>query len=844
MANKILHKRSSVQGKVPLTGDLDLGELAINTRDGKLYLKKDDGIASIVEVSYNDAYARAALSAGTGVSYNNTTGQISIGQAVGTTDSVTFANLTVTGNFHVDGTVTSVNSTSMVVEDKNIELGKNDSPTDITADGGGITLVGTTDKTFNWYDATDAWTSSEHLDLASGKVYRIGGVNVLSGTALGAGVTSSSLTSVGTITAGTWKGTVIDPQYGGTGINNAGKTITLGGNFATSGAFPATLTLQGSTNVTLPTTGTLATTGKLNQFALTSSSELASVISDETGTGLLVFGTGPTLTNPTINAGTGVLVLPGALSPSQTDNGSIVWDSDNFLLTVGNGTSRKIMVDTDTAQTLSGKTISGASNTISNIGNGSLVNSELTIGNTSVSLGGNVTALSGLTSVAATNFTGLASSATKLATGRTISITGDIAYTSGSFDGTSAVTGVATLANTTVVAGTYGSSSSVAQITVDAKGRATTVSNVAISLASSAISDFTEAVQDTTAGFILGSNGVGTTYNDVANTLTISTNATSANTVSTIVSRDASGNFSAGTITASLTGNVTGTATNVTGVVAVANGGTGASTAATARTNLGLAIGTDVQGYSGALATIANIASTDGNFIVGNGTTWVAESGAAARTSLGLGSIATQNANTIALTGGTINGTSVGATTRSTGAFTTLTSNGATTFTANTASVSTGTGTLVVTGGVGVSGDLYVGGVMNGVASSAQYADLAENYEGDAAIEPGTVVEFGGDKEVTACGHDMCTAVAGVVSTNPAYLMNHNLEADHVIAVAFTGRVPCKVQGAVRKGDLMVSAGNGRARAEANPRVGSVIGKALENFDGTEGVIEVVVGRF
>jgi hypothetical protein len=73
--------------------------------------------------------------------------------------------------------------------------------------------------------------------------------------------------------------------------------------------------------------------------------------------------------------------------------------------------------------------------------------------------------------------------------------------------------------------------------------------------------------------------------------------------------------------------------------------------------------------------------------------------------------------------------------------------------------------------------------------------------------------------------------------------MNTGLAGDNVVALALTGRVPCLVQGNVRKGDMMVSAGNGRARAEANPRVGSVIGKALENFDGPEGIIEVVVGR-
>ena len=129
------------------------------------------------------------------------------------------------------------------------------------------------------------------------------------------------------------------------------------------------------------------------------------------------------------------------------------------------------------------------------------------------------------------------------------------------------------------------------------------------------------------------------------------------------------------------------------------------------------------------------------------------------------------------------------------------------------------------------------------VSATAQYADLAENYTADAEYAPGTVVHFGGEQEVSICDVDMCSRVAGVVSTNPAYLMNGRLENTHVVALALTGRVPTKVRGPVRKGDLMVSAGDGHARAENLPRVGTVIGKALEDFNGDTGVIEVVVGK-
>jgi hypothetical protein len=128
------------------------------------------------------------------------------------------------------------------------------------------------------------------------------------------------------------------------------------------------------------------------------------------------------------------------------------------------------------------------------------------------------------------------------------------------------------------------------------------------------------------------------------------------------------------------------------------------------------------------------------------------------------------------------------------------------------------------------------------LATSAQYADLAEKYTADATYAPGTVVAFGGSQEITLCVNDACSRVAGVVSTNPSYRMNDGLVSEHTAMVALTGRVPTSVTGTVCKGDMMVSAGNGTARAEANPVIGTVIGKALENSEGNA-VIEVVVGR-
>ena len=128
---------------------------------------------------------------------------------VGTFDN----NLNVAGNLSVTGSTISLDANIVTVKDGNIQLGVVSTPTDTTADGGGITLKGATDKTLSWVNSTNAWTSSEHFNLVSGKAFYINGTEVLNTSALGSGITGSSLTGVGTIATGVWQGTQIVDTY-------------------------------------------------------------------------------------------------------------------------------------------------------------------------------------------------------------------------------------------------------------------------------------------------------------------------------------------------------------------------------------------------------------------------------------------------------------------------------------------------------------------------------------------------------------------------------------------------------------------------------------------------------
>jgi hypothetical protein len=224
--------------------------------------------------------------------------------AISTSGNATVGgSLTVTGDLTINGTTTTINSTTLSVDDKNVVLGDTASPSDASADGGGITLKGTTDKTFNWVDATDAWTSSEHVRLAAGKNFVLAGSTsgtVTLATAAAAGTTTITFpATTGTVVTTGDSGTVTNTMLAGSIANAklANSSVTVGTTAISLGS--SSTTLAGLTSVTstgftgaltgnASTATTLATARNIQGVSFNGSADITVVTG---GTGVTVTGT-------------------------------------------------------------------------------------------------------------------------------------------------------------------------------------------------------------------------------------------------------------------------------------------------------------------------------------------------------------------------------------------------------------------------------------------------------------------------------------------------------------------------------------------------------------------------
>lgn len=655
--------------------------------------------------------------------------------------------------------------------------------TDLTANGGGITLKGATDKTIVWDSTNTNWTASEHWNLASGKSFKINNVEVLTSTK------------------------VLNRTPGGT---TAGDIVTI----------DATQTLTNKT-LTSPTFSSIVNTGTLTLPTSTDT--------------LVGRATTDTLTNKT-------LTTP-KISDSALNNAYIFASSDlaaDRTVTLPLLTTNDTFVFADHTQTLNNKTLTNVKiSSISNTGTITLpVSTDTLVGRATTDTLTNKTLVDSTTwfqdEVTATKQMKFQLSGISADTTRTLTVP--------NVDGTIVTTGDTGTVTSTMIADS-------------------TIVNADIS--STANINFTKLSAYTISGINLGSNlntltrGSYLTGNDYngGTATTWAVDATTNATVSKIVARDASGRI------------MVGSGSN--GGIAFPNDAFGGS-GDTATITLQSPAGGEATRMTFTMTNDADdmisfvVPSNDGVLVNGNKVWHAGNSSAFLRSDeagdWGLASStngttgyntstlelresnfggATYTAPRLGFHWGGVVASQIGI--EATGRIAIL-NNPGTGYENLIAATYYGTG--LSTGADATAGTIQGNWTLTGASKlQATYADLAEKYVADAEYEEGTVVQFGGEYEVTIAGNET-RKVAGVISINPAYVMNAECQGEFVATIALQGRVPVKVIGKVEKGDMLVSAGNGVAKADYDPRMGTVIGKALENYCSTEvGIIEAVVGR-
>jgi hypothetical protein len=469
-------------------------------------------------------------------------------------------NAVIAGNLTVNGTTTTVNSTTVSVDDKNIELGATASPTDASADGGGLTLKGSSDKTFNWVNSTDSWTSSEHIDISVSKSLKHGTAVILSPTKQLTNITD--ITATGDISFGGGNFTVA-ASTGNTvvgGTLNVNGTITLTGLSAVTGTFSGAVSSGGNfsvggTSMTVnAASGNIITQGSLNVNGATTLSSSMSVTGNITTSGDIAVN-GADITTTTTGAfnivnsnATTVNIGGGASSINFGASNSTVTINDDLTITnnlVANGTAD-----------FSDVTAVGNVLTV-NPGVSRSVNVGTLLSQATLTAYGNVTF--GVTTANTGTFTGSIECGTTATVGTTLNVTNGVTaekYTSTVSTGTAPLTVTSTtlvsnlnadqldgqegsyytnagnlnagtvpdarLLTTGVAAGTYGSASAVSQVTVDVKGRVTGAQNANIQIGQSAVTNLTTDLAAKANSASLAAVATSGAYSDLSGTPTIS----------------------------------------------------------------------------------------------------------------------------------------------------------------------------------------------------------------------------------------------------------------------------------------------------------------------------------
>jgi len=384
-----------------------------------------------------------------GVTNNNeidtSSGNLVIDSAGGTT--TVDDNLTVSGNLTVNGTTTTINSTTVAIDDKNFQVATG-AADDAAADGAGLTVdSGDGDKTFNFEATGDNWGASENLNLASGKVYKINNSSILSATALGSSVVSSSLTSVGTIASGVWNGTAI------TNANLANSTVSYGGISLSLGGSDATPAFDLTDATNYPTSSLSGTITNAQLAGSIAASKLAGSIGNSK------------LSNSTVSYGGVSLSLGGSDATPAFD----LSDATNYPTSSLSGTITNAQLAGSIANSkLAGSISDSKLSTISTANKVSITALNID-GGTDIGA-----ALANTDEIIVDDGGGGTNRRCDMSRVKTY------IYGAMSGDATASSAGAVTLAASGVSANTYGSSTAIPILTVDAKGRVTSASTTAV----------------------------------------------------------------------------------------------------------------------------------------------------------------------------------------------------------------------------------------------------------------------------------------------------------------------------------------------------------------------------